>query len=82
MSDQPAHHDLCKRAASAIAAAGGAAALGRTLNLRRSTVHDWKTTGIPAARVPAVSRVTGIPLHDLRPDLFDAPAPAPAEAAA
>jgi hypothetical protein len=26
------------------------------------------------AEMRAVSRVTGIPLHELRPDLFDAPA--------
>jgi DNA-binding transcriptional regulator YdaS (Cro superfamily) len=78
-------HDLTilrRAAAAAVKSAGGPAALGKAMGLRRSTVHDWTTTGgIPAARVPAVSRLTGIPLHELRPDLFDAPQAAKAEAA-
>jgi len=42
----------------------------------------WKAHGVPANRAPAVSRITGIPLHELRPDLFDAPAaPVPGDPA-
>lgn len=59
-----------------IAKAGGGAALARASGVTRFAVQMWKDTGIPAARVPAVSRATGLSLHDLRPDLFDAPAAA------
>lgn len=66
----------------AIEGAGGGAALARAVGVTRFAVQQWKDTGIPAARVPAVSRATGLPLHELRPDLFDPPssagtAPAP-----
>ncbi len=64
---------------AAIEKAGGGAALARAIGVTRFAVQQWKGTGIPASRVPAVSRVTGMALHELRPDLFDAPAqPAPA----
>lgn len=43
------------------------------LGLTRAAVATWKR--VPAERVRAVSEITGIPLHDLRPDLFDPPAP-------
>lgn len=55
-----------------IAAAGGASALARALGLHHTTVLGWKR--IPAERVPAVSRLIGISRHELRPDLWDAPA--------
>jgi DNA-binding transcriptional regulator YdaS (Cro superfamily) len=42
-----------------------------------STVLRWIEGRIPAERVRAVSAATGIPPHQLRPDLFDAPATAP-----
>ena len=63
---------LAANAVRAITAAGGGAKLARALGIKRAAVHGWKTTAIPAARVPAVSRITGIPLHELRPDLFEA----------
>lgn len=73
---------LAQAAQAAVEKAGGGAALARAIGVTRFAVQQWKDVGIPAARVPAVSRVTGIPLHELRPDLFDAPAaPAKAEAA-
>jgi DNA-binding transcriptional regulator YdaS (Cro superfamily) len=62
---------------AAIEKAGGGAALARAVGVTRFAVQQWKQDGVPAARVPAVARVTGLPLHDLRPDLFDAPATAP-----
>lgn len=68
--------------ALAIERAGGAAALGRAVGLTRFAVQMWKAHGVPANRAPAVSRITGIPLHELRPDLFDAPAaPVPGDPA-
>lgn len=60
-------------ASRAIAAAGGAPALARKVGVNRWAVQQWKASGIPAARVPLVSRITGIPMEELRPDLFDAP---------
>jgi DNA-binding transcriptional regulator YdaS (Cro superfamily) len=75
----PGHAGL----AAAIAKAGTAAELGRAVGVSRFAVQQWKDAGIPPARVPAVSRVTGIPLHELRPDIFDAPTqPQPEPAAA
>lgn len=44
--------------------------LARRLGLRQPQVAKWKRKGrIPMARVPAVSRLTGIPAYQLRPDL-------------
>ncbi|WP_144880434.1 transcriptional regulator [Gluconacetobacter diazotrophicus] len=56
----------------AIEAAGGAKALGEACNLSRTSVLFWRRLkgGIPPKHVPTVSRVTGIPREDLRPDLF------------
>ena len=55
---------------AAVRAAGGSAALARKLGLTPSAVGNWRSTGIPASRAPEVSRVTGVPLHVLRPDVF------------
>jgi len=37
-----------------------------------STVYKWEkgTIQIPAERVLALERITGVPRHELRPDLF------------
>ena len=67
---------------AAVQAAGGGAKLARGVGVTRWAVHQWRLFGIPASRVAAVSRLTGLPIHQLRPDLFDDPAHAsPAEAA-
>ena len=58
-----------------IAKAGGAVALARALGIKHSSVCDWRQ--VPAERLPEVARLTGIPPHELRPDLaeiFKAPA--------
>ena len=38
-------------------------------------VNDWKKLkrGVPASRVMIVSRVLGIPPHEIRPDVFAPP---------
>jgi len=64
---------LADAARRACVAAGGGAQLARQIGVTRFAVQQWLTNAIPAARVPAVSRVTGIPMHQLRPDLFDVP---------
>jgi Meiotically up-regulated gene 113/Bacterial toxin YdaS len=43
-------------------------ALARALDCSRQNVQQW--TRIPKKHVQAVSRLTGIPKHELRPDLF------------
>lgn len=52
-------------------------ALAAALGIRPSAVSQW--TRVPAERVIDVERVTGIPRHDLRPDIYPAP---PGETAA
>ena len=57
---------------NAIAAAGGEDAFMRAVGIKRRTLFYWRADGIPAVRLKAVSEVTGIPAHTLRPDLFAA----------
>lgn len=73
-------HDLAAIARDAIAKAGGGADLARALKVSRASVQKWKTTRIPAERVPEVASITGLAPHQLRPDL-KWPAVAAAEAA-
>ena len=46
--------------------------IGEALGINQSAVSGWKR--VPAERVPDVERVTGIPRHLLRPDLWEPPA--------
>lgn len=48
------------------------ARVANDLGLTRAAVVSWKR--VPAERVADVSRITGIPKHELRPDLFEPPA--------
>ena len=54
---------------------GTYAEIGRALGVQRQLVHNWfhVLKRIPAERVHDLSRVTGIPPHKLRPDLFMRP---------
>lgn len=54
----------------AIGRAGSAAALAKLLGLERSTVSLWRKGRVPAERVPEIEAKTGIPRHQLRPDLW------------
>ena len=53
--------------------AGGAAGLSRKLNnaITPQAISQWRK--VPAERAMAVSEATGVPLHELRPDVFPAP---------
>jgi len=63
--------------AAAIEAVGGPTKLARAIGVDHSTVIGWRRANrLPAERVPAVASLSGIPKHELRPDLFDAPSPA------
>jgi TorA maturation chaperone TorD len=52
----------------AISAAGGVAALARSLGISQPSVSDWNR--IPAERVLSVEAATGVARSVLRPDLF------------
>lgn len=45
--------------------------IAREIGVTRGAVAAWRR--VPAERVLAVARITGIPPHELRPDLYDAP---------
>lgn len=48
--------------------------LGALLGVKGSAVSKWEKRRPPAERVPDLHRVTGIPLHRLRPDIYPKPA--------
>ena len=48
--------------------AGGGAALARHLGIARQAIPQWYE--IPIRHVHKIKEVTGIPLTDLRPDIF------------
>lgn len=62
----------------AIKAAGGPAELARRISelvgkpISMQAVSQWYR--IPVERVKPVESITGIPRHELRPDIYDAPA--------
>jgi len=55
----------------AIKAAGGPTKLATALGISVQAIWLWDK--VPLERVPAVSAASGIPKHELRPDVFDAP---------
>ena len=63
----------------AIAAAGGATDCARLLSERlgrviaRDRVQKWKTRGVPARFVLPLEAVSGVPRHELAPDLYPEP---------
>lgn len=52
----------------AIASVGTASELARRLQLTPAAVLQWEA--VPAKRVLAVERISGISRHKLRPDIF------------
>jgi len=54
-----------------IASGGGLVKLARAVGLKHSSVWAWKR--VPAEHAKAVEQATGIPRHELRPDLWEAP---------
>lgn len=59
---------------------GGPTKLAKLLGIGPSAVTQWRR--VPAERVPELARLTNIPRHELRPDLWEPPASEPAERAA
>lgn len=60
----------------AIARVGASNLLATKLGLTPQAISQWQK--VPAQRVLEVERITGVSRHELRPDLY----PAPAESAA
>lgn len=54
-----------------INAAGGVVEVAKKVGRFHSTVSEWKR--VPAEHVLAVSRLSGIPVWKIRPDVFPAP---------
>lgn len=52
----------------AIEAAGGTTVLADKLGITQPSVSQWGK--IPVERVLDIERLTGIPRHDLRPDIY------------
>lgn len=50
---------------------GRLTALATALGIFPSAILQWSR--VPAERVPAVARATGLSSHDLRPDLYELP---------
>ena len=47
------------------------ASLARLVGVRRQAVRQWIISGrVPAERALAIERVSGVPRHRLRPDLY------------
>lgn len=64
---------MAKKPATAVVAfacekAGSASELARKLGISKQAISQW--TEIPIRHVHRVNEVTGIPLTDLRPDVF------------
>lgn len=57
-----------------VEAYGGAAALARRLGISRNAISDWRAANcIPAERVLDIERLTGVPRHLIRPDIYPPP---------
>ena len=63
--------DRTKALERALELAGGLAGLAEPLGVSIQAISQWRD--VPPLRVLAVERVTGVPRHELRPDLYPAP---------
>lgn len=54
-----------------ILAAGGVRRISKEILRSHSTVSEWKR--IPAPHAQAIANLSGIPLWEIRPDVFPAP---------
>ena len=64
--------------ANAVKAAGGQTELANLINTKQQNVWQWlNRDGKASAKyVAKISEATGVPCHELRPDIFPTPAPA------
>lgn len=57
-----------------IDAYGGAAALARRIGVSRNAIWQWREKNhVPVERVLEIEKVTGIPRHEIRPDIYPPP---------
>ena len=54
----------------AITSAGGPTRLAEKLGIAQPSIQQWRARGVPAERVIAVEAATGVPRHELRPDIY------------
>lgn len=64
--------------AKAVKAAGGQTELANLINTKQQNVWQWlNRDGKASAKyVVKISEATGVPCHELRPDIFPTPEPA------
>lgn len=58
---------------TAIERCGSQAALAERIGVRQTLVSYWVTkakAGVPAEYVLPIERITGVPRHELRPDIY------------
>lgn len=55
----------------AVEKSGGLSALSREIGITRQAIAQWDR--VPAEQCIQVSKITGIPLHELRPDIYPEP---------
>lgn len=47
--------------------------IATAFGVHKTSVLRWEEGRVPAERAATLSSLTGIPLHELRPDIFPAP---------
>lgn len=55
----------------AIEAAGGPKTVGRAFDITPEAVYQWERCPVP--RVLELERISGVPRHELRPDIYPPP---------
>ena len=71
MSEETLTRDLKNAVRLAYKAVGTRDALAKKLGISGGAISQW--TAVPPMRVVEVERITKIPRHVLRPDLYDPP---------
>jgi DNA-binding transcriptional regulator YdaS (Cro superfamily) len=46
-------------------------AFGKMFGVEKTTVRYWERVRVPPERVAEIEKATGIPRHELRPDLYE-----------
>lgn len=54
----------------AIRGAGGLKAVAAKCGVSRQAIDKWFVSGVPPKRVIFVERISGVPRHELRPDIY------------
>lgn len=54
----------------AIQAAKSQARLGKLIGRPQQTISYWKRHGVPAEAAILIEQATGVPRHEIRPDVF------------